>query len=274
MQVHHLNCGTIRMFGGVAMLGTGGLFTRARGVTHCVLVDTGDGLLLIDSGWGSRDCTAPSLFMRAVIPVSGFGRDLESTAIRQVERLGYAPEEVKHIVLTHFHFDHAGGLPDFSWAKVHIFQDEYEAVTQPRDMYERFPYRREHWAHGPDWVVHSLSGDSWFGLDCTPPVDVGETQFCLVPLPGHTRGHCGVALRLPDGWLLHCGDAYIYHGNVDPKHPRHPPYHRLFRPFFNVNRAMRSIGAHGPRLRHVLRAHGDEVTLTCTHDPVELDKFG
>ena len=108
----------------------------------------------------------------------------------------------------------------------------------------------------------------------TTPGEVGETQFCLVPLPGHTRGHCGVALRLPHGWLLHCGDAYIYHGNVDLEHPRQPPYHRLFRPFFNVNRAMRSIGAHAPRLRQVLRANGDEVTLTCTHDPVELDKFG
>ena len=97
--------------------------------------------------------------------------------------------------------------------------------------------------------------------------------FCLVPLAGHTRGHAGVALRLPDGWLLHCGDAYLYHGNVDPENPTQPPYHRLFRPFFSVNKAMRLIGAHAPRLRQLLREHGDEVTLTCTHDPVELEKF-
>jgi glyoxylase-like metal-dependent hydrolase (beta-lactamase superfamily II) len=275
MRIHHLNCGTIHIPGGVAMIGTGGVLTRARGVTHCVLVETGDGLLLVDSGWGTRDCAAPTPFMRVVIAMSGFGRDPQETAVRQVAQLGYTPSDVRHIALTHFHFDHAGGLADFPRAKVHIYQDEYEAVTQPRDMYERFPYRPEHWAHGPEWVVHALLGDRRFGLPCTPSVDLGTTTFCLVPLPGHTRGHCAVALHLPDtaGWLLHCGDAYTYHGEVDPEHPSHPPYHRLLRPLFNVNRAMRPIGAHAPLLRTLLREHGDELTLTCTHDPHEMIKF-
>ena len=275
MRIHHLNCGTIHVVGGVAIIGTGNLLTPARGVTHCVLIETDDGLLLVDTGFGTRDCTHPTPFMRGVIAMSGFGRGLEETAARQIERLGYAPEEVKHIVLTHFHFDHAGGLPDFPRAKVHVYKGEYEAVTQPQDMYERYPYRPEHWSHGPDWVVHSLRGDRWFGLDCTPPVDLGTTTFCLVPLPGHTRGHCAVALRLPHkgGWLLHCGDAYTFHGDVDPEHPSHPPYHRLLRPWFNVNRAMRAIGAHSPRLRALLDQHGDEIRLTCTHDPHELEKF-
>ncbi|GAB4459293.1 MAG: hypothetical protein Kow00120_27510 [Anaerolineae bacterium] len=35
MRLHHLNCGTIRVFGGVAMIGTGSLRTRAPGVIHC-----------------------------------------------------------------------------------------------------------------------------------------------------------------------------------------------------------------------------------------------
>ena len=261
------------MVGGVAIIGTGGLLTRARGVAHCVLVETDDGLLLVDTGWGTRDCTNPTPFMRGVIAISGFDRELNETAVRQVERLGYAPAEIKHIVLTHFHFDHAGGLPDFPWAKVHIYRGEYEAVTQPQDMYERYPYRPEHWSHGPDWAVLSLRGDRWFGLECTPLIDLGTIAFCLVPLVGHTRGHCAVALRLPDGWLLQCGDAYTYHGDVDPGHPFQPPYRRLLRPLFNVNRAMRPIGAHAPRLRALLGEHGDEVRLTCTHDPHELEKF-
>jgi len=147
-----------------------------------------------------------------MMALGGHPRDLEETAARQVERLGYGPEDVRHIVLTHFHYDHAGGLPDFPRAKVHIFRDEYEAVTKPQDVYERYPYRAEHWPHGPDWVVHPLQGDEWFGFDCTPPVGLGSTKFCLVPLPGHTRGHSGVALRLPDGWLLHLASTHLGFG--------------------------------------------------------------
>ena len=273
MHIHHLNCGTLNIFGGVAMIGAGGLFIPARGVIHCILIETDDGLLLVDTGFGTRDCIAPTFLMRLFLAMSGSPRDLEETAISQIKRLGYAPEDVKHIVLTHFHYDHVGGLPDFPQAKVHIYKDEYEAVTQPQDMYERYPYRAEHWSHGPDWVVHSLQGDRWFGFECTPPVNLGSVEFRLVPLPGHTRGHSGVALHLPDGWLFHCGDAYTFHGDVDPQNPRHPPYYRLFRPYFHLNKAMRQIGKHSPRLRALLREHGDEVMLTCSHDPREFEKL-
>ncbi|MCZ7542178.1 MAG: MBL fold metallo-hydrolase [Anaerolineae bacterium] len=273
MRLHHLNCGTIRVFGGVAMIGTGSLRTRAPGVIHCVLAETDDGLLLIDTGPGARDYAAPTPLNRWFIALAGLPRDSEETAVAQVRRLGYAPEDVRHIALTHFHFDHAGGLPDFPGAKVHIFDEEYAGVMRPRDIYERFVYRPEHWAHRPDWAVHALAGDRWFGFDCTPLVDLGATAFTLVPLPGHTRGHCGVALRLPGGWLFHCGDAYTFHGDVDPDRPFRPPYYRLFRPYFAMIGPFRKIGEHAPRLRALRRAHGDAIQLTNAHDPHELEKF-
>jgi len=273
MRIHHLNCGTLNLVGGAALVGTGGPLTRSPAVIHCLLVETDEGLLLVDTGFGVQDCIAPTPFIRLMMAIMGSPRDLEETAARQVERLGYAPEDVRHIVLTHFHYDHAGGLPDFPQAKVHIFKDEYQAVTEPQDVYERYPYRAEHWAHGPDWVVHPLQGDRWFGFDCTPPVRLGATEFCLVPLPGHTRGHSGVALRLPDGWLLHCGDAYAFHGDVDPENPFRPPYHRLMRPLIDLNKSFRQVGKHSPRLRALLRAHGDQVRLTCSHDPHEFEQF-
>lgn len=273
MRIHHLNCGTINVPGGVSLIGTGGFFRRAQGVTHCVLVETTEGLLLIDSGIGKRDCLSPSRLMRWMFKFGGYPFDVQETAVERVKQLGYNPEDVRHIALTHFHFDHAGGVPDFPHAKIHIYRNEYEAVTQPRDIYEKHPYRREHWAHNPDWVVHDLQGDRWFGFARTPLVELGSTAFCFVPLTGHTRGHSAVALRMPEAWLLHCGDAYTYHGEVDPVSPRRAPYQRSLRLLMNLNRAFRAIGAHSPRLRALVADHGEDVILTCSHDPVEFEKF-
>jgi glyoxylase-like metal-dependent hydrolase (beta-lactamase superfamily II) len=198
---------------------TGGFFKRGHGVIHCLLADTGGGLVLVDTGWGKRDCIAPSPAVRQFIDIIGCPRDLDETAYRQIERLGYLPADVKHIFLTHMHMDHAGGLPDFPAATVHLFEAELAACQHPRTLIERQAYRPEHWEHGPTWQPHTLQGDQWFGLDCTPPVRVGEAEIVMVPFVGHTRGHCGVALRQGGRWLLHCGDAYGYYRQADPAVP-------------------------------------------------------
>ncbi len=273
MRVNHLNCGTINVPGGVSLIGTGGLLQRAQGVIHCILAESDDGLLLVDSGIGSRDCLSPARSIRWMLAFGGYPFDVNETAIEHVKRLGYEPEDVRHIALTHFHFDHAGGLPDFPHANVHIYEKEYEAITHPMDMYERYPYRSEHWAHGPQWVVHELKGNQWFGFDRTPLVDLGSIAFTFVPLTGHTRGHSAVALRSQDGWVLHCGDAYTFHGEVDPVSPRKAPYSRSIRHLINLNRAFRYIGVHSHRLRALIAEHESEVVLTCSHDPHEFDKF-
>ncbi|MFC1936541.1 MBL fold metallo-hydrolase [Chloroflexota bacterium] len=273
LKIHHLNCGTIRMYGGVGLFGTGGLLTPAHGVIHCLLIETEEGLLLVDTGPGINDCTAPTPFIKMMLALGGSRFDLQETAYYQVEKLGYQPSDVKHIALTHFHYDHAGGLPDFPDAKIHIFDEEYKGVIQPRDFAERTTYRPEHHAHGPDWQVHKLVGDHWFGFESTPAIDLGNLKFHFIPLPRHTAGHCGIALKLGDGWLLHCGDAYLYHGEIDIDSPSLPPYHWLFGTFFKVTKPFRAIGAHTEKLRELRRGHGHEIQFTCSHDPVEFEKF-
>nr|WP_246148118.1 MBL fold metallo-hydrolase [Nonomuraea turkmeniaca] len=101
--------------------GTGGLFTAATLVCHCLLVETGQSLVLIDTGFGTRDAEDPvgSLgrrFLRLTRPEL----DPRESAVRQVIRLGYQPTDVRHIVLTHLDPDHTGGISDFPWATVHL----------------------------------------------------------------------------------------------------------------------------------------------------------
>lgn len=273
MKIHHLNCGTLRPYITPWLLGQGNLRNRPPLVTHCLLIETSAGLMLVDTGFGVRDYTHPTPLVRIFMTYSNYTRDIYETAFYQIRALGYDPGDVRQIAITHMHLDHVGGLPDFPEASVHIFGDEYRAITQPRNIEERSICRREHWAHDPLWEGHALEGDQWFGFDCTPLVRFGEIEFCFVPLRGHTRGHSGVAIQTPAGWLLHCGDAYVYHGDVQPEGPIYPPRHKLVLSMMGFIQAFKVLGAHSPRLRQLCREHGDEVTIFCAHDALEFERL-
>ncbi|MBN1261378.1 MAG: MBL fold metallo-hydrolase [Anaerolineae bacterium] len=269
MDIHHLNCGTLHAFGFPRKDDTGGVFTRGPGVIHCLLVDTGAGLVLVDTGWGARDCTLPSPRVRQFARFVGCPLDVKETAIRQIESRGYAPAAVKHIFLTHLHLDHAGGLPDFPAATVHLLTDELEAGLHPRTLRERWAYLPEQRAHGPQWQPHQPHGARWLGLDCAPPVRIGDAEFVLIPFPGHTRGHCGVAVRAGERWLLHCGDAYGYHRQVDPVQTYRHPSGRLLE--FLVTTGFKMPRRNRNRIRELLRTHGDAIQAFCAHDAREFE---
>jgi len=268
MRVHHLNCGTLHAYGFPQEDGTGGVFKRGHGVIHCLLVDTGDGLVLVDTGWGIGDCTVPSSAVRHFGRLEGCALDVHQTAKRQIEGLGYDPGRVKHTFMTHLHLDHAGGLPDFPEAVVHAWAGEIQAHLHPRSPMERYAYRPEHRAHGPNWQGHVVQGDRWFGLECGPPVAIGETEFVMIPLAGHTRGHCAVAVRNGDRWLLHCGDLYGYHRQVDPDGPYTHPCGRLLE--WLVTAGFRMPRCHWAALKSLRQAHGDQIEVFCAHDAHEF----
>jgi glyoxylase-like metal-dependent hydrolase (beta-lactamase superfamily II) len=203
-----------------------------------------------------------------------FGGGVNETAHEQVQRLGYRLDDVRHIAVTHMHLDHVGGLPDFPKAKVHIFSEEYRGISSPRTIEEKLICRREHWSHRPDWVIHELRGDRLFDFDCTPPFEMADIFFTFIPLTGHTRGHSAVAVCTSDSWLLHCGDAYVYHGDVDPDGPHYPSrYHLTLNLMGLFSKAFKVLGAHSGKLRRLLRRHASEVKLFCSHDPLEFSRY-
>lgn len=270
MRVHHLNCGSLCPFGRRLINGEGGLLARAAVVCHCLLVEAGDGLVLIDTGFGSEDARNPrqlGLAFRALLQPRPA---IETTARRQVEALGFSPSDVRHIVPTHLDLDHAGGLPDFPDAEVHVRPPELEAALHPT-LRERTRYVADvHWRHGPSWVTHEgPGGERWLGFEGIRILPGIDAEVLMIPLPGHSRGHTAVALNTADGWLLHCGDAYFHRGEVSTP-PSCPPALRVFQSLMATDNAARR--ANRERLRELAGAHAGEVTLFCAHDPHELER--
>jgi glyoxylase-like metal-dependent hydrolase (beta-lactamase superfamily II) len=250
--------------------GRGGWLEPARMPCHCLIVETNDGLVLVDTGLGTADIEDPrgrlgGAFVSVTRPVLS----REQTALAHVERLGFHRKDVRHIVPTHLDLDHAGGLPDFPDATVHVFEPELRAATERKTRRERERYRTAHVEHGPRWKVHANDGgDRWFGFD---RVRVLGDDVALVPLMGHTRGHCAVVVRDGAGWLLHAGDAYFFHGEMDPEHPTCTPGLRFFQRMAAIDDDARRRNQVG--LRNLVRQHHRDVRVFCAHDPVELDAF-
>lgn len=267
MRVHHLNCGSLCPHGRKLINGEGGLRERGEIVCHCLAIESGDGIVLVDTGFGIEDARNPRQ-LGPIFAAMGAKPRAETTALKQLEVLGFAAADVRHVVATHLDPDHSGGLPDFPAAEVHLLATELDAALHP-GLRDRPRYPRTHWKHGPRWVRHEAGGDDWFGFESVRILPGQEAEIALIPLAGHTRGHAGVAVRTADGWLLHCGDSYFHHGELQTP-PSCPPGLRLFQ---NLNAADgRARRANQERLRELAAAHGDEVTLFCSHDPHELER--
>ena len=269
MEIYHLNCGTMRPFGLPSDDDTGGFLKRGHGVVHCLLIDTGEGLAMVDTGWGWRDCICPSPAVKQFMSIIGSPGNQDETAVQQIKTLGYNPRDVKHIFMTHMHLDHAGGLPDLPTAAIHIFTPELSACQHPRTLMEWRAYRSEHWAHNPKWQPHQLQGNQWFGLDCTPTIQVGDVKFVMIPFTGHTRGHCGIAVQVGERWLLHCGDSYGYFRQVNPVQPYQHPCGKLMEKIITIG--FKIPRHHWISLRNLLREHTDKIQVFCSHDAQEFE---
>lgn len=238
MSIHYLNCLTIHPY-----------FPSVIGGVTCLLAETNLGPVLVDTAVGIRDYQSKGL-MRVFLKSLRSKFDLNETALYQVQRLGYKPEDVKHIVITHMHLDHAGGLADFPQADIHIFEPEYEHIMR-RPGWEFLP---RHWAHRPKWVVHHLTNEKWYDFDAIH-LKGFEPEIWLVPLSGHTPGLCGVAIRKEAGWVLYGSDAVPFNMRVDDIPDRI---------------SKRLIGPHVPRIRGFMKAH-PEVQVVGAH--MELDFY-
>ncbi|MBI4545223.1 MAG: MBL fold metallo-hydrolase [Gemmatimonadetes bacterium] len=158
---------------------------------RCLLVETADALVLIDTGVGNKE----SAKFSDIYGVDNAGSAGLPTRLEEALRDGgFAPDDVAVMIDTHFHFDHAGG---------NTFVDEEGQIhlSFPRATYH---VQRREWefAHLRNERIQA----SYFPHNFDPVAEAGRFEFVegerelmpgvlLLPTPGHTPGHQSILLE-------------------------------------------------------------------------------
>ena len=243
---------------------------NAHVICHCLLIETDKGLVLVDTGLGMQDYLHPEQRLGSLIPKIGrIQNDLSLTAIAQIQQLGFQPSDVKHILLSHLDFDHAGGISDFPNATVHVLSSEYNAAQNLKNIKNRARYKPQQFKQHRYWnFVEPAYGESWFNLHRTQGLNIFQDDILMIPLLGHSAGHSGIAIKKNEGWLFFCGDAYYSHLELDSKHSL-KALSQLERIFAEDNHQRL---ANLKKIQYLAQTESS-IEIICAHDPIELARY-
>jgi glyoxylase-like metal-dependent hydrolase (beta-lactamase superfamily II) len=149
----------------------------------CPLIQTGSEVMLVDTGIGNR------LSERERQIYNPEPADRLTNGLRE---LGLTPDDVTHVVLSHLHFDHIGGVldkspsgelrPIFTKARFYIQKAEWDIALSPTDERLAAAYR-----HAPECLrvldqVTLLEGDSAITPQIRTAISAGHTDFhqCVI----------------------------------------------------------------------------------------------
>jgi len=171
---------------------------HAKGI---VLFDTGNNAAVSDgkckSYWdpGMCDLLKPSQKRDDVIDA-------------QLKKLGYSPDQVKAVIISHSHLDHIGNIKLFPKA-VH--------VIQKKELYQA--WWPEKFQRGPAFVMGDFDGPArdFSYLELDGDYDLfGDGSVTIISSPGHTLGHQSVRVRFPNGkTMIMAQDAIWFKENLE-----------------------------------------------------------
>ncbi len=175
-------------------------------------------------------------------------------------RVGYAPEDVEAILVTHMHFDHMGNFEAFPNAKLYVQLDEYVGWAQAVSLARELGDQEE-----TSWIFSSFDPDDL--VRASQGIADGKIRFLrgdAEVLPGitahlakdsHTFGTQWFLVRTRNGPFAVVGDTVYWYSNVEMMWP----------PGYNQGNAFNQIHAY-QRLKTVLK--GETQRIIPGHDPL------
>lgn len=174
------------------------------------VVEHPDGVIVVDTG-PAHEMSDPETLKRQpggrlLLRITRGESTPEDEIGPQLQRLGIRTSDVRSVVLTHMHVDHAGALHHFPEAEILVHRPEYEFA---RSLRGRFPpvYMTGFW---PEWfapTVYELGSDAFGAFPRSYAVTDGGDVVC-VPIPGHSVGQVAVVVRDDDSYLFFGGDHH------------------------------------------------------------------
>src|SRR3972149_6221982 len=174
---------------------------KVRIPVTCYLVRTGDTTILFDTGLSPR--AVPGLLRTD--PMAGFTE--AALLVHRLDSIGLEPKNVDVVVLSHLHYDHAGGAFLFTDSELAVPQDEYAYANYPAGFFAGFYYKKNFDLPGYRWRL--LDGDA----EIVPGVTVLRSD-------GHTPGHQSLLVELPQtGPVILAGDCCYWQESIDKERP-------------------------------------------------------
>ena len=165
-----------------------------------------EGLIVVDTGETARTAE-PGYFprwhpyFRLAVRLFVEPQDEIGPAMR---RSGLDPADVRWVVLTHMHTDHAGGLHHFPDSEVIVSAEELKLASGLGGKLRGYvPHRLPPWLR-PRTVT--FDADPWERFPASIPL-TSSGDVRLIPTPGHTPGHLSVVAETDDRLVVFAGDA-------------------------------------------------------------------
>ncbi|MEM6887900.1 MAG: N-acyl homoserine lactonase family protein [Pseudomonadota bacterium] len=159
------------------------------------LLRRGQEVILVDTGYDLDEASARK-------------RPIRLSPHEALAPLGIAPEAVSQVIVTHLHYDHAGGLHLFPNATLHLQKREMAYATGPCMCHDvlRMPFTAEHVCE----AVRRLYAGKVIFHEGDAQVAEGVTVHCI---GGHSNGLQAVRVQTDSGPIVLASDAAHYYEN-------------------------------------------------------------